>query len=79
MKKLLLLTTSPTVGGNGDALMQAAAEAAKECGTEIRHIDIRDLTIHPCKGCYGCASRDTCKNTTAYLDRARAIARWVCE
>lgn len=30
MKKLLLLTTSPTVGGNGDALMQAAAEVAKE-------------------------------------------------
>lgn len=27
----------------------------------------------------GCGSRDTCKNTTAYLGRASAIARWVCE
>lgn len=27
----------------------------------------------------GWGSRDTCKNTTAYLDRASAIARWVCE
>lgn len=49
MKKLLLLTTSPTVGGNGDALMQAAAETAKECGAEIQRIDVRDLTIQPCK------------------------------
>lgn len=27
----------------------------------------------------GCGNRDTCKNSTAYLERARAIARWVCE
>ena len=50
MKKLLLLTTSPTKGGNGDALMQAAAEAARECGVEIQRIDVRNLTIHPCRG-----------------------------
>ena len=60
MKKVLLLTTSPTVGGNGDALMQAAAETALECGAEIRRIDIRDLTINPCKGCYGCAKTGVC-------------------
>ena len=60
MKKLLLLTTSPTEGGNGDALMQAAVEAARECGAEIRRIDIRNMTIHPCKGCYGCAKTGVC-------------------
>ena len=27
----------------------------------------------------GCGSRDTCKNTKAYLDRADEVARWVCE
>ena len=26
-----------------------------------------------------CGSHDTCKNTAVCLDRARAIARWVCE
>ena len=60
MKKLLLLTASPTVGGNGDALMQAAAEAAGECGAEIRRINIRKLNIQPCKGCYGCAKTGVC-------------------
>ncbi len=60
MKKILLLTTSPTVGGNGDTLMDAAAKTAKECGAEIQRIDIRNLTIHPCKGCYGCAKTGVC-------------------
>ena len=60
MKKILLLTTSPTVGGNGDALMDAAAKTAKEYGVEIQRIDIRNLTIHPCKGCYGCAKTGVC-------------------
>ncbi len=60
MKKILCLTTSPTVGGNGDALMAAAENAAAECGAEVRRIDIRDLTIHPCKGCYGCAKTGVC-------------------
>ena len=63
MKKLLLLTASPTVGGNGDALMQAAAEAAKEHGAEIQRIDIRNLTIQPCRGCYGCAKTGVCVQT----------------
>ena len=60
MKKILCLTTSPTVGGNGDALMQAAEEAAKKCGAEIQRIDVRNLVIHPCKGCYGCAKTGVC-------------------
>ena len=54
-KEVLFLTASPTVGGNGDALMQAAEEAAKDCRAEIQRMDIRNLNIHPCKGCYGCA------------------------
>lgn len=47
MKKVLLITTSPTVNGNGDTLMDVA--------------------------------KDTCKNTQAYLDRTKEIARWICE
>lgn len=60
MKKILFLTTSPTAGGNGDTLMCAAEEAAKECGAELQRIDVRDLTINPCKGCYGCAKTGAC-------------------
>ena len=60
MKKILFLTTSPVKGGNGDALIQTATEAAEKCGAVIQRIDIRDLTIHPCKGCYGCVKTGIC-------------------
>lgn len=60
MKKILLLTTSPTHNGNGDALMQAAEKAATACGAEIKRINVRDLTIYPCKACYGCAKTGVC-------------------
>lgn len=60
MKKILCLTTSPTVNGNGDALMRAAAEAAAACGAEVQRIDVRSLTIHPCRGCYGCVKTGVC-------------------
>ena len=60
MKKIVLLTTSPTAGGNGDALMNAAGLAVQESGAEIKRIDVRKLLIHPCKGCYGCAKTGVC-------------------
>ncbi len=60
MKKILLLTASPTADGNGDALMQAAARTAEESGAEIRRIDVRKLSIHPCRGCYACAETGKC-------------------
>ncbi len=60
MKKILLLTTSPTENGNGDALMQTAAETAAQYGAQVTRVDVRNLTIHPCKGCYGCAKDGVC-------------------
>ena len=60
MRKILLLTTSPTEGGNGDALIQAAGEIAEEYHAQIQTIHVRDLTINPCKGCYGCAKTGVC-------------------
>lgn len=35
MKNILFLTATPTVGGNGDALISAAMEAAKEQGANV--------------------------------------------
>ena len=60
MKKILLLTASPTAGGNGDALMEAAAEVARGCGAQVKRLNVRDLDIHPCRGCYGCAQTGRC-------------------
>jgi multimeric flavodoxin WrbA len=48
MKKILFLTTTQTVGGNGDTLVEAAIGAAKIHGTEIERIDIRNKKVNPC-------------------------------
>lgn len=60
MKKILFITTTPTVGGNGDALIEAAMEASKKQDVKVERVDIRDLVINPCKACYGCAKTGIC-------------------
>lgn len=60
MKKLLLITASPTVGGNGDALIAAAQEKAAETEVEITSIRLREKEIKFCKACYGCAKTGAC-------------------
>ena len=45
MKNILFLTTTPTVGGNGDALISAAMEEAKEHGAEVHLVHIREKQI----------------------------------
>lgn len=60
MKKILFLTTSPVAGGNGDTLIEVAENTTKEYGAKIERMDIRDLDIHPCKGCYRCTKDGAC-------------------
>ena len=60
MKKILFLTTTPTAGGNGDALIEAAMAAAQKYGAEVQRLNVRDLNIHPCKACYSCAKTGVC-------------------
>lgn len=60
MKKILFITATPTVGGNGDTLIKEAMQTAKSCGAEISRVDLRDLVIHPCKACYQCAANGVC-------------------
>ena len=44
MKNILFLTTTPTVGRNGDALISAAMGEVKEHGAEVH---IREKQIGP--------------------------------
>ena len=67
MKKILLLTSSPTVGGNGDTLISTAAAEAEKCGAEIRVINIREKHINFCKACYGCAKTGVCVQNDDFM------------
>ena len=79
MKNIFFLTTTPTVGGNGDALMEAAMSAAQDAGAEIHHILVRNKQISFCKGCYSCAAtgecvqRDGFQEILARLHEAEAV------
>ena len=60
MNKVLVLTTSPTVNGNGDALMDEAESVLNKNRVEFQRIDTRKLNMNPCRGCYGCAKTGVC-------------------
>lgn len=60
MRKILFVTTSPTVGGNGDALIEAALDAALAQGAQVERVDLRNYEIGHCKACYGCAATGVC-------------------
>lgn len=73
MKKILFLTTTPTVGGNGDALIEAAMSAAKAAGARVQRIDIREKHINPCKACYGCRADGVCTQKDDFAGVLAAI------
>lgn len=45
MKNILFLTATPTVGGNGDALISAAMEEAKKHGANVHLIHVREKRL----------------------------------
>lgn len=73
MKKVFLLTTTPTVGGNGDALIAAASAAAEKLGAQVRHIAVRDKKINFCQACYGCAATGACVQKDDFHEILQAL------
>lgn len=60
MSKVLFITTSPTLNGNGDTLIETAVNAAKSVGAETTKIDIRNMSINGCKACNACMKTGSC-------------------
>ncbi len=53
-KKIVVLTGSPRVGGNTDALAEAFIKGAAEAGHEIKRIDTGRMDLWGCKMCHKC-------------------------
>jgi|GEM_PF-1918263 Multimeric flavodoxin WrbA len=68
MKKILFITASPTVRGNGDALINAAKNIASQNAVEIKSIELRNLEIHPCNACYACKNTGKCVQKDDFMD-----------
>lgn len=68
MKKILFINASPTVGGNNDALIEAAMQAAAAAGAACSEVKFREKTVGHCQACYGCAATGVCVQDDDYKD-----------
>ena len=69
-KSVFIISTSPRRGSNSDALAQAFAKGAIEAGNKVEKAELRDKTIHFCRGCLACQKTGRC----VIGDDANAIA-----
>lgn len=57
MKKVLILNSSPRAKGNTELLARALGEGAGQAGHEVHMLDLRQMKIAPCLGCYQCLAK----------------------
>lgn len=59
-KKVLILSTSPRIGGNSDILAGEFARGAADAGNEVEKICLADKAIGFCHGCLACQKTQRC-------------------
>lgn len=67
MKKILVISSSPRIGGNSDLLCDSFIKGAKEAGNEVEKINLAKLKIEYCEGCYLCSDSKCFKNDDAEM------------
>ena len=60
MKKILIVSASPRVNSNSEALAQAFARGAQDAGHETELISLRGKTVQFCRGCFVCQEKLRC-------------------
>ena len=60
MKKVLIVSASPRINSNSDALATAFARGAQEAGHETEMISLRGRTINFWRGCFVCQAKLRC-------------------
>lgn len=56
-KKVLILSASPTKGGNSDTLCNQLMEGAQQAGHQVEKIFLKEKKINYCTGCGACYNR----------------------
>ena len=60
MSNILAIYGSPRRKGNTALLLKRAVEGARETGTEVEEVVLRDLKMSPCLEIYGCRKTGRC-------------------
>jgi NAD(P)H-dependent FMN reductase len=69
-KSVIIISGSPRVGGNSDAVAEFAKQRLEESGANVEIFCVREETIAPCIGCDGCkGTREVC----VHRDRAAEL------
>ena len=59
-KKVLILSTSPRLNSNSEALADAFGRGAVEAGNSVEKISLRGKNIRFCLGCFVCQEKGRC-------------------
>ena len=59
-KKVLILSTSPRINSNSEALAEAFASGANEANNDVEIIRMREKNIRFCLGCFACQKTGKC-------------------
>ena len=59
-KKVLVISTSPRLGGNSDLLADSFIQGAKEANHSVEKIQVSKYKINYCKGCEYCQKHGRC-------------------
>lgn len=59
-KRILVLSTSPRMGGNSETLADEFIKGAKEAGHDTKKICLYDKEIKFCRGCLSCQKTGAC-------------------
>ena len=59
-KKVLVISSSPRIGGNSDVLSDAFVKGALEAGNEVEKVNLAGKKIEFCRGCFACQTTQRC-------------------
>lgn len=59
-KNIVIISSSPRVGGNSDMLCEQFAKGALDAGNNVEKINLSPLKINGCRGCYACRDSHKC-------------------
>ena len=59
-KKILIVSASPRMNSNSEALALSFAEGARDAGHEVEFVSLRGKTVNFCRGCFVCQEKLRC-------------------
>ena len=60
MKNVIVISSTPRVGGNSEILANEFAKGARDAGHNVEIVNVRDYNFKYCTGCYACHKTEKC-------------------